>query len=130
MSTLVVFTSLAMDAEQKRDEGGKFATSEAAAKAVPSKGHAVVMQHAAGHHEVHSFKSEPEDQHLDKLAKKMGHKKGGSYPNFSTYHNGEETGGGGGPNSGALDSAATLQGEAGRQARKLARDCMTGRFRQ
>jgi hypothetical protein len=99
----VVLTRYLNEADKK-----PFASAEKARKAVPSKGHHVVMQHVNGHHEIHSFKHEPEDKHLDKLARKLGHKNGGEYPEFTHYHDGEEVGGGGGHNSGTLGEDTVL----------------------
>jgi hypothetical protein len=100
----VVFFGGALDADQPRDADGKFGSGTAVKASTPSgksvSGTYTGPSHKADHGMVRT-------------------KKGAVY---SLHHD----------NIHAEDSApdpTTLQGEAGRQARKFARDCMSGRFR-
>lgn len=111
---LVVFTPspMAMDAEQKRDADGRFGSGGASAKSKQTREEKLRAEVQAG---IRPKAEKP----WQKSEKGFG---GMTIPKrpWAAF----------GDSDIDPDRAASLQGEAGRQARQQARDCNTGRYRQ
>lgn len=118
---------IAMDAEQKRDSDGKFGSGGGSGekKAPPSpqnEAHHLVKAFgergaiAEVNERLRSYKGkaglEKAHEHWTKVKESISN---GSHKNLA---------------SDVELESSNLQGEAGRQARKIARDCMSGRFRR